>query len=77
MNTLTWILLALNLLEAAALGFAIWLLTRSRREARAITPVNIPPFAMPRKDAVDWVVIDDMIQYEDDRRAEYYREAWT
>ena len=79
MNIITWILLGIVVLETAVLVVAVRALVKSRWEGRALDPVDIPPFSVRRKKAEDneWEIVDDVIQYEDDRRAEFYRSVWA
>lgn len=77
MRIYVFVLLAIAVIEAAALFIVIRLLLRTRKETGVILPVDILPVAMRsgrREDSDEWEIVDDVIQYEDDRRAEYYRQ---
>ena len=79
MTIITWILLAISLVELAALVLVCKAFARVKREGRALDPVDVLPITPhPRqKDDGGWVVIDDPIQYDDDERAEFYRGAFV
>ena len=77
MQVYVFVLLAIAVIEAAALLIVIRLLLRTRKETGVILPVDILPVAKRRgrrEDSDEWEIVDDVIQYEDDQRAEYYRQ---
>ena len=66
------VLLAVVLLETAALVLLGVRLARKKRETGVLLPVDVLPLRFATKDD-GWDVVDDVIQYEDDQRAEFYR----
>ena len=77
MRIYVFVLLAIAVIEAAALFIVIRMLVRTRKETGVILPVDILPAVMRsgrREGSDEWEIVDDVIQYEDDLRAEYYRQ---
>ena len=79
---LVLILGILVLIEAAVIAVLAAALGKAKRAARALDPVDVLPMFHIKAEVrqpteKDWEVIEDVIQYDDDRRAEKYREAWA
>ena len=76
MRIALFVLLAVAVIEAAALAAVILLLVRQKREARELLPVDVLPIFFAEQRQTDgWDVIDDVIQFDDDQRAAYYRKG--
>ena len=72
----------LVLIEGAAIAILAAALIKAKRAARALDPVDVLPMfhikaEVRQPQGKDWEVVEDVIQYEDDIRAEKYREAWA
>ena len=80
---LVLILGILVLIEAAVIAVLAAALGRAKRSANALDPIDVMPVIRVKTDVkqtvgTGWEVVDDAIQYEDDRRAEIYRtEVWA